>query len=182
MRSIRRSLVVLATAASIAGCHKSSETELTEAEHATRVAQEKAVHAQRELERGPGSAAERALEESREAAKEAREEHDEAADAAARERTKLGAVLTREIEWLDKRVGEMARDAMTVAPGAVRDEKLRDVDKARAWRDRLQADLEELRKEPAGAAWTTLKTRIERDLDEDRPLGIPRSFEKPYGI
>ena len=82
---------------------------------------------------------------------------------------------------LDRRVAVMARVAVT-AEGTERREKERDAASAREWRERLHLDLQALERRPAGAEWSALKQRIERDLDEDRPASIPRSYEKSYGI
>jgi len=178
---MRASWVVLAIAAATAGCHKSSESEAQEAVKASAAAAAKSEHAQRELERNAGEAAE-ALDESREATEKAAREHADVAEAVAREQAKMRALLTKELGWIDKRIGEMARDAASAPAGKVKDEKQRDVDAAKAWRDRLQADLDAVSNPAPGTDWTQLKTRIERDLDENRPPSVPRSYEKQYGI
>ena len=173
---------VAASASLAAACDKTAETEAKEAAQASAVATEKAEHAQREAQRGDTRAAEKALEESRAAAEKAEAEHDDVAEAVDRERTKLTTTLTKEIAWVDKRLVELGRDARTVPEGAVRDEKMRDVQLVTQWRDKLQLDLETLQNPPKDLDWTTLKARIQSDLDEHRPTQIPHPYEKQYGI
>jgi hypothetical protein len=79
-------------------------------------------------------------------------------------------LLTKEIAWIDRRVADLSAD--------------RDVEIAahRAWRARLSEDLEEIDRTPSGDAWTSLKTKMDNDLDVNRPVSIPRAYEIPYGI
>lgn len=165
------------------GCHKSSETEAREAALAAQKAEAKSEHALREVERNDSTPREaaNALDESRKADEKAVSEAEDVVEAVVRERRQLSAVLTKEIEWVDNRIGTMARDAQSAA-GAVRDEKLRDVDIVKAWRDRLQADLDAVRAADPGTDWSQLKSKIQADLDESRPVQVPHSWEKPYGI
>src|SRR5205085_11858911 len=128
-----------------------------------------------------GAEAGGALAESRHAIENAEGEQEDVALAVARERRQLASILSKEIEWIDKRIVSMAQDAMK-AQSPVRDEKMRDVETSRAWRERLQADLEAVRSPTPEQDWSTMKRRVEADLDEGRPVGLPRSWEKPYGI
>lgn len=173
--------VVLAALSASAGCHKSSETEAREAAEAVKVAAQKSEHALREVERSGAGETSRAFDESRNAEEHALAEQQDVAEAVARERRQYTALLTKEIEWADKRVISMAHDALA-AEGTVRDEKQRDVDTVRAWRDRLQADLDAARSPTTDQDWIQLKARIQADLDETRPVQVPRTWEKPYGI
>jgi UPF0755 protein len=181
-RTIAACAVALATCvASVAACHKSSEHEAEEAAKAAAVAAEKEQRAFKELERGETSEAARALVESQKAKEKAAAEQADVAEATRREQDRYRALLTKEIAWIDRRVAQMSRDAVN-ATGEVRAEKEADVASAREWRDRLSRDLDAIDHPPAGTEWPAIKTRIERNLDEDRPLSIPRSFEKSYGI
>jgi hypothetical protein len=99
----------------------------------------------------------------------------------AKEQERYRALLTKEIDWADRRITALASD-LTILQGAARADKERDVDMAKAWRQRLQEDLDAIDRPPPGAGWPTVKARIERDLNEDRPPSMPRFFEKPYGI
>lgn len=179
--------LVLATASAVAigtvGCHKSSETEAREAALAAQKAEAKSEHALREVERNDSTPREaaNALDESRKADDKAVAEAEDVVEAVVRERRQLSAVLTKELEWVDNRIVTMARDAQS-ANGAVRDEKLRDVDTVKAWRNRLQADLDAVGAAEPGTDWSQLKTKIQADLDESRPVQVPHSWEKPYGI
>lgn len=184
-KSLGSIAIVVASASALGGiaCHKSSETEAREAVVAAKKAEAKSEHALREVERSDSTAREaaRAIDESRAADEKAVNEAEDVVEAVARERRQLAAVLTKELEWVDKRIVSMAHDALD-AQGAVKDEKQRDVDTVKAWRDRLQADLDAVRAAEPGTDWTELKARIHQDLDEARPVQVPHSWEKPYGI
>lgn len=186
-KSLSSIALVLATASVAAigsiGCHKSSETEAREAAEAAQKAEAKSEHALREVERNDSTPREaaKALDESRKADEKAVSEAEDVVEAVVRERRQLAAVLTKEIEWVDNRISTMARDAQS-ATGAVRDEKQRDVDLVKAWRERLQNDLDAVRAADPGTDWSQLKAKIQADLDESRPVQVPRSWEKPYGI
>lgn len=145
--------VVLAALASAAvGCHKSAEKEMAEAKQAT--------------------------------GDDAPRQQEQAVEAVARERARYATLLTKEIAWIDRRIAMLEKDAAS-ATGALRAEKDQDVATARTWSDRLREDLEAVehpKADTADADWSALKMRIDRDLDENRPVSIPRTFEKSYGI
>lgn len=177
----RSTVVLLAIAASVAGCQKSSEQQADEAAKAAVVKDEKEQRAFDELERGDTHHAAKLLVESQEASEHAAREADDVTAAVARERDRFRVLLTKEIAWIDRRVADMERVAVT-AEGNERHAKERDAASAREWRERLRQDLDALEHPPAGSDWSALKQRIERDLDENRPPAIPRSYEKSYGI
>ncbi len=164
------------------GCHESSEAKAEKANEAARNAARKAERAAHDVERSSAAEAARSLEESRRATDEAVRARDDLAEAIDRERTALGSVLSREIEWVDDRISSMARDALAADASAVRDEKERDLAAVRAWRERLARDLDDVTSPPANAEWSALKQRVESDLYADRPVGLPHAWEKPYGI
>jgi hypothetical protein len=110
------------------------------------------------------------------AAKEAK-----AAKKEAKERDRFRVLVTKEIAWADRRIGVLTSDAAWVQ-GRPKGEKQRDLETAVAWRQTLQGDLEALAPAAPTLDWATLKARIERDLDVDRPPSMPRLYEKAYGI
>lgn len=175
----RSTVVLLAIAASVGGCQKSSEQQADEAAKAAVVKEQKEQKAFAELERGETQRAARLLVESQEANEHAVREADDVGAAVTRERFRV--LLTKEIAWIDRRVADMERVAVT-SEGTERLAKERDAASAREWGERLRQDLEALEHPPAGTDWSALKQRIERDLDENRPPSIPRSYEKSYGI
>ena len=73
----------------------------------------------------------------------------------------------------DRRIGALASDA-ALLQGSPRSDKERDIETARAWRQRLQGDLEALDPAVPGLDWPALKTRVERNLDVDQPSSMPR--------
>lgn len=179
--TLRSALVLVAIAASAAACHKSSEQQAGEAAKATAEKDQKEKRAFDELERGPSHEAARLLVESQDADERAAREKNDVFAAVAHERDRLRVLLTKEIGWIDRRVADMERVSLSTE-GNERLEKEREVVAAREWRERLRQDLETLEHPPAGTDWTGLKERIDRDLDENRPPSIPRSYEKSYGI
>ncbi len=172
---------MLAVAVSIAGCQKSSEKQAEEAAQASAVKQQKEQKAYRELERGNAPSAARAMVEAQEADEKAAREKTEVAETVEHERERYRALLTKEIAWIDRRAAELEANVGSTE-GSVRAEKQRDVVTAREWRDRLKQDLDAVEHPPPGSDWSAVKMRIERDLDEDRPASMPRSYEKSYGI
>jgi len=102
------------------------------------------------------------------------------AEAIAHERSQVRRVLTREIRWIDKQVATLKSEADS-ARGAQRDERLRDVDMAREWQTRLKQDLEAIDR-VSDKVWPALRDHIDRDLEEEHPASIPRSFDKAYEI
>ncbi len=172
--------IALGSAASL-GCQKSSEHEATEAAQASLVAQQKSERVMRELERGDHQGFERATRERETAGARAAAEAEDVGTAVDRERSRFRVLLTKEIAWIDRRVIDLEK-TMTTTNGAVRSEQQRDIADARTWRDRLQRDLDAIDEARTFDDWSPLKARIERDLDEDRPRAIPRSYEKSYGI
>jgi hypothetical protein len=179
--SPRTSIVVLAVACSVAACQKSSETQAEEAAQATAVKEQKEQKAMRELERGNSPEAARAMVEAQEAAEKAAREQRDVAQTLEREHERFRVLLTKEIAWIDRRVAELEANAATTQ-GDVRAEKERDVAAAREWRERLRQDLDVVEHPPPGSDWSAVKMRIERDLEENRPASMPRSYEKSYGI
>lgn len=97
-----------------------------------------------------------------------------------RDRNQFRRLLGKEINWIDRYMGDLRSDAEALH-GVERDEKLHDVDVAREWQGRLRGDLEAIGR-VSGKVWPALKEQIERDLEEDHPPSIPRSYEKAYGI
>lgn len=164
MLSLRRPAqscaALLLTAGLALGCHKSAERESQEAAKAAAVAN---AH--------PSPAT----------ADEAKDERADVTKAVERERGRYRELLTKEIGWVDRRAADMDRDAK-LANGDVRAAKDADVNAVREWRERLKQDLDAVENPPAGTDWSVLKMRIQRDLDEDRPVAIPRTYEKSYGI
>lgn len=104
-----------------------------------------------------------------------------AAAAVAHERDQLRVLLAKEIGWIDRRVEDMERVALSME-GAERREQEREIVAARAWRESLRRDLEILEHPPPRTDWTDLEQRIERDLDDLRPPSILRSYDEAYGI
>ncbi|MEA2752782.1 MAG: hypothetical protein QOI41_6925 [Myxococcales bacterium] len=98
-----------------------------------------------------------------------------------KEQERYRALLTKEVDWADRRIRALASD-LTLLQGKARTEKEQDIEMGRAWRQRLQEDLDAIDRPPPGVDWPALKARIERDLNQDRPPSMPRFFEKPYGI
>ncbi|AKV00908.1 hypothetical protein AKJ09_07571 [Labilithrix luteola] len=97
-----------------------------------------------------------------------------------RDRNQFRRLLGKEINWIDRYMGDLRTDAEALH-GVERDEKLHDVDVAREWQGRLRGDLEAIGR-VSSKVWPALKEQIERDLEEDHPPSIPRSYEKAYGI
>ena len=156
-------IVVLAISLAVVGCHKSSERESDEAAKASAVAA---------TQRTP-AASERAA-----------KEQADVATAIERERHRYHELLTKEIAWVDRRVTVMQADARRAENAASGERAVKDADVnvARQWRERLKQDLDAVDHLAPGADWSVVKMRIDRDLDEDRPVAIPRTYEKPYGI
>ena len=90
-----------------------------------------------------------------------------------KERDRFRILVTKEIAWADRRIGALASDA-ALLQGSPRSDKERDIETARAWRQRLQGDLEALDPAVPGLDWPALKTRVERNLDVDQPSSMPR--------
>ena len=175
--STRTMLFVALTLATTAGCHAASERS---AGGAAAAAAQKASEAARELEHSPVRASEHSVDDLHEASEEVRREREDVAEAAARERVQYKRILAKEISSVDKRVTELEQE-LARATGAAKDTKALDVSAARGWRARLKHDLEEL--ERVGEhEWPEVKDRIDRDLEDERPPAVPRSFEKSYAI
>lgn len=185
--SPRTSIRLLACTASVAiamasvACHKSSEQKAEEAAKAAAEKDAKDEKARRELERGSSGSAARAMVEAQEADEKAATAKAEVTEAVRREQDRYRALLTKEIEWLDRRVADLERVA-TGEQGSVRTQKEHDIVAVREWRERLKHDLAAVDHPPAGMDWSDVKKRVDLDLDENRPPSIPRSYEKPYGI
>jgi hypothetical protein len=185
--SPRKSLRLLACAAGVvvamvsAACHKSSEQKAEEAAQATAVKETKEEKARRELERGNSPSAARAMVEAQEADEKAAAAQTEVTDAVRHEQDRYRALLTKEVQWLDRRIADLERVA-TEEQGSLRTEKEHDIVAAHDWRERLKQDLTAIDHPPAGMEWTDVKKRVDLDLDENRPPSIPKSYEKPYGI
>jgi hypothetical protein len=165
----------------VSACHKSSEQQAEEATKAAAVKSETEKKAFDELERGDPGRAGKLMVEGQNADERAARESADVPVAVARERDRFRALLTKEISWIDRRVADMERVALS-ADGNERLEKERDVAAAREWRERLAQDLAALDHPSPGTDWSALKQRIEHDLDENRPPSILHSYEKSYGI
>jgi hypothetical protein len=111
---------------------------------------------------------------------EQEEEQADVAEEIARERRELRRVLMREIRWIDKHIVSLKGQA-SVARGALRDERLRDMDTARAWQTRLKQDLEAVDR-VSDKVWPALKNQIDKDIEQEHPMSIPRSYDKAYAI
>jgi hypothetical protein len=177
----RLPIALLAVAALLAACPKSSEQEAAEAEKAAAVAEAKAEQARRGLESGDPISASRAGVDSQEAAAKAEREAAQAAKALAREHERYRVLLAREIAWIDGRLVDLEANATSLS-GALRQENDVEIAAHHAWRARLSEDLAEVDRAPVGTSWTALKMKIDHDLDLNRPASIPRSYEKAYGI
>lgn len=104
-----------------------------------------------------------------------------AAATAVKEQDRYRVLLGKELVWADRRIDDVSKNAATL-DGNARAVAERDLDAARAWRQRLQDDRDAIDRPPAGMDWPALEKRIKRDLDEDRPPSMPKMYEKPYGI
>jgi len=114
--------------------------------------------------------------------KPSEQQRDERAAAkAVKERDRFRVLLTKEVAWADRRIADVSKSAASLE-GNARSATDRDLEAARAWRQRLQEDLDAIDRPPPGMDWPALEKRIQRDLDEDRPSSMPRMYEKPYGI
>ena len=109
------------------------------------------------------------------------QKEERAAATAVKEHDRYRALLTQEVAWADRRIADVSKGTSALE-GNARAVTDRDLDAARTWRQRLQQDLEFIDRPPPGMDWPALKTRIQHDLDENRPPSMPRIFEKPYGI
>jgi len=181
---VRASIVLLGTviAATRLGCSKSSETEAAEAAKAAAIKQDREWRAFEELRHGDTRSAAQMLVESQEADEKAAREQQDVREAVKREQHRLRALLTKEMVWVDRWIADTQRVALSVQ-GPLRAEKEADSAVAREWRERLGHDLEALDLHPQDAEdWAALRKRIERDLEDDRPSSVPRSYETPYGI
>ena len=174
-------VVLLAAAFAAGGCHKSAETEAAEAKQAASARIQKEQKAYCELQHGSSEAATEALIESQDANERAAREQRDVEVAIERERDRYSTLLRKEISWIERRANELEKDAKT-AKGALKVEKDEDIAAARTWADRLREDLEDVEHLTPDADWSSVKTRIDSDLDENRPVSIPRTFEKSYGI
>ena len=106
---------------------------------------------------------------------------DRAAATAVKQQDRFRVLLRKELVWADRRIDDVSKSAATL-DGNARAVAERDLDAARAWRQRLQDDLDAIDRPPPGMDWPALEKRIKRDLDEDRPPSMPKMYEKPYGI
>lgn len=175
--TVRAALLLAAALAAAAGCRPVAR-ERSDI-HAAPARVHRSPRVAREMEHEEVSWR-RVVEDMDRAAEAAERQHDELVAAVGRERGQYRRLLSKDLAWVDQKVAELEQDAARAEP-ASRDGKQRDVAAARAWRATLDADLRAI----DGADeddWTSLKDRIERDLDDNRPLVIPRSYEKSYGI
>lgn len=127
-----------------------------------------------EIERSVGRAVDAALARTAGVLDGARERAEQA-EQIAREQRRYGRILAREIGWMDEQVIELER---LVRRGPVDDpaEVQACLLAARTWRARLKQDLEALER-TGEEEWQALRAKIERDLDDDRPPAIPRSYD-----
>jgi hypothetical protein len=174
-------VAVAMVATSVAACHKSSEQQAEEAAAATAVKEVREERAIRELERGGSPAASRAFAAAREAAERAATKDRDVVEAVTREQDRFRVLVTKELAWVDRRIIDVTKNAPSLE-GTARTATEGDLEEARAWRQRLQEDLDSIDHPPAGMDWSSVKTRIDHDLNEDRPPSMPRMYEKPYGI
>lgn len=134
-----------------------------------------------ETEHGPSPASlERLLEEQAAATDELREQRAELAEAIAREREVYKGVLAKEIALVQRRVRELESEAMR-ATGGAREAKSAAVAAAKRFRQRLEKDLDEIER-TGEDDWPALRDRIDRDLEEERPVAVPRAYEKSFAI
>ena len=104
-----------------------------------------------------------------------------AATSAVKKEDRFRVLLSKELTWADRRIEGLTKSE-ELLEGNARAVAERDLDAARAWRQRLQDDLDAIDHPPPGTDWPTLEARIKRDLDEARPPSMPKMYEKPYGI
>lgn len=167
-------LVVVVAVATVACNGKRGGSEVVAA------AEKRGAESAHELEHVAVRGADRSLEELRDAADEVRREREDVAEAAERERVQYKKTLAKEISAVDKRVIELQQE-LARATADAKDEKERSVSAARGWRARLKHDLEELDR-VGESEWPEVKERIERDLEDERPACVPRSFDKSFTI
>jgi hypothetical protein len=163
---------VLSAAVSVTACHDSPED--------PPVAESRIEHFVRELERSEPEDA-LVVEESQAAEAAAAFEAQEAAETVAREREELREILASELAWVDKRIADLRRSVLA-AQGEIRVQKAKDVAAARAFRVKLERARQVLEKAVDDSAWESVKSHIERDVDEDRPAAIPRTYETSEDI
>ncbi|MBX3188450.1 MAG: hypothetical protein KF819_15640 [Labilithrix sp.] len=174
--SPRSCSLVLVAAVAVAACRRDDGAgEAGTAKHAK---QERVV---RELERGESHEAERLLEETAAGAEEAAREAQDAAETIARETRELRDLVARELAWVDRRIADLQR-GVVASRGDRRLEKQRDLAAARGFRVRIARDKSILDRPIDDAIWDALKDRVERDLDDDRPPAVPRTYENTSEI
>ncbi|MCL2778445.1 MAG: hypothetical protein FWD73_10615 [Polyangiaceae bacterium] len=162
----------------VAGCHKATQDDAHASVQST-IMPNHHVEAMQNLEHKEGHS-ESPAEEASIDDPPAEQEQADVAEEIARERHELRRVLMREIRWIDKHLVSLKGQA-NVARGALRDERLRDMDTARAWQTRLKQDLEAVDR-VSDKVWPALKNQIDRDIEQEHPLSIPRSYDKAYAI
>lgn len=171
----RTILLAAAVAAVTAGCHGKRP-----GDQAAAAAERKATESAHELEHVAVRGSDRVPDELRDAADEVRREREDVAEAAERERVQYKKMLAKEINAVDKRVVELEQE-LARATGDAKGDKERSVSAARGWRARLKHDLDELDR-VGESEWPEVKERIERDLEDERPASVPRSFDKSFNI
>jgi hypothetical protein len=108
------------------------------------------------------------------------EDQADVAEVIARERNQVRRTLLREIRWIDRHLASLRNEA-SIARGALRSERLRDVDTARQWQTRLKQDLEAIDR-VSDKVWPALKDHIDRRLEEEHPATVPRSYDEALEI
>lgn len=170
-------MLLVAVVAATAGCHgKWGRSRVA----AAAAAERKGAEAAHEMEHAAVRGTDRGLDDLRDAADEVRREREDVAEAAERERAQYKKMLAKEIGAADKRVGELEQE-LARATGDSKGDKERSVSAARGWRARLKQDLEELERVGEND-WPEVKDRIDRDLEDERPACVPRSFDKSFSI
>lgn len=97
------------------------------------------------------------------------------------ERDELRALVARELAWTDERIVDLER-GVSSSQGDVRARKARDLAAASTFRERLEAALDTLEEPADEASWEETRRRIERDVEDDRPAAVPRTYETSYAI
>jgi len=144
-------------------------------------AEKKASDDARDLEHQPVRTSEGPpREDLRDVAEEVRREREDVAEAAARERVQYKQRIAKELSAADKRMIELGLE-LARATGTARGSKERDLSEARAWRNRLKHDFDDI--ERVGEdEWPEVRDRIEHDIEDERPASVPRGFDKSYAI
>lgn len=178
----RPTVLVLALLTATTGCHGLAAKTKRSGAATTAMAEGKAQEAAHELEleheRIRGSR--RTIDDLQDAADEIRREREDAAEAAARQRVQYKKMLEHEIASIDRRVGELEQE-LARATGTAKGDKVRAISSARGWRALLKRDLSALER-TGEDEWPEAKERIDRDLEDERPPSVPRSFDKSFLI